>query len=377
MHPSKWSCIILLFIFLHVLSASAQQKKWMIGPFVKQENVNPCLRPKPTLFFDPVLNKKVGWEAQDVFNPAAVVRNNQLCLLYRAEDTVKKYAGTSRIGLAHSKDGLHFQTNQQPVLYPMRDAMLQFEAEGGVEDPRLVQDDKAVYYMTYTAYDGTTARLFIATSKDLVHWEKHGSVFKNAEHGKYVSYWSKSGSIVCSVKNGNMVATKINGKYWMYWGESNIYAASSDNLIDWTPLPETDPAKMQYDSLRKYQAFKIVFGPRHGKFDSELVEPGPPAVLTKDGIVFIYNSKNSPSFGDGSLPGGTYAAGQILMDKDNPLVVKDRCDNYFFKPDMPYEITGQVNNVCFLEGLVQFQKKWFLYYGTADSKIAVATAGIK
>jgi len=174
-----------------------------------------------------------------------------------------------------------------------------------------------------------------------------------------------------------MIATKINGRYWMYWGESNIYAASSNNLIDWTPLPETDPSKMQYDSLRKYQAFKIVFGPRRGKFDSELVEPGPPAVLTKDGIVFIYNSKNSPSFGDNQLPGGTYAAGQILLDKDNPLAVKDRCDNYFFKPDMPYEITGQVNNVCFLEGLVQFNKRWFLYYGTADSKIAVATAKIK
>ena len=372
----KISCIT-LFVLLQAFSAGAQQKKWMIGPFIKQAKVNPCLQPKPTLLFDPVLRKKVGWEAQDVFNPAAVVRNHQLYLLYRAEDTVKKYAGTSRIGLASSKDGLHFKTNSKPVLYPMQDAMLRFEAEGGVEDPRLVQDDKGVYYMTYTAYDGTTARLFIATSTDLLHWKKHGSVFKNAEHGKYIPYWSKSGSIVCSMKNGNMIAAKINGRYWMYWGESNIYAASSYNLVDWTPLPETDPAKMQYDSLRKYQAFKIVFGPRRGKFDSELVEPGPPAVLTKDGIVFIYNSKNSPSFGDSLLPGGTYAAGQILLDKENPVVVKDRCDNYFFKPDMPYEITGQVNNVCFLEGLVQFNKKWFLYYGTADSKIAVATAEIK
>jgi len=377
MHSLKAPSITVFFLLLQIFSADAQQKKWMIGPFAKQEKVNPCLRPKPTLFFDPVLKKQVGWEAQDVFNPAAVVRNNQLYLLYRAEDTVKKYAGTSRIGLASSKDGLHFKTNQQPVLYPMQDAMFRFEAEGGVEDPRLVQDNKGVYYMTYTAYDGTTARLFIATSTDLLHWEKHGSVFKNAEKGKYIRYWSKSGSIVCTIKNGNMIATKINGRYWMYWGESNIYAASSNNLIDWTPLPETDPSKMQYDSLRKYQAFKIVFGPRRGKFDSELVEPGPPAVLTKDGIVFIYNSKNSPSFGDSQLPGGTYAAGQILLDKNNPLAVKDRCDNYFFKPDMPYEITGQVNNVCFLEGLVQFNKRWFLYYGTADSKIAVATAEIK
>jgi len=377
MNRLKASAVIILFICLQTFSAGAQEKKWMIGPFVKQEKVNPCLQPKPTLFFDPVLKKQVGWEAQDVFNPAAVVKAGKLYLLYRAEDTVKKYAGVSRVGLAYSSDGLHFKTNQHPVLYPMPDAMLPFETDGGVEDPRLVQDDKGIYYMTYTAYDGTTARLFIATSKDLIHWEKHGSVFKNAEGGKYISYWSKSGSIVCRVKNGNMVAVKINGKYWMYWGESNIYAASSGNLIDWTPVPETDPAKMQYDSLRKYKAFKIVFGPRRGKFDSELVEPGPPAVLTNDGIVFIYNSKNSPAFGDKSLPDGTYAAGQLLLDKNNPLSVKDRCDNYFFKPDMPYEMTGQVNNVCFLEGLVQFNHKWFLYYGTADSKIAVATSAVK
>jgi predicted GH43/DUF377 family glycosyl hydrolase len=179
------------------------------------------------------------------------------------------------------------------------------------------------------------------------------------------------------LRDGKLVAAKINGKYWMYWGESNIYAATSDNLIYWTPVPETDPSKKQYDSLRHYEAFKIVFGPRKGKFDSELVEPGPPALLTADGIVFIYNSKNSPSYGDATLPPGTYAAGQILLDKDDPLRVIDRCNVNFLRPDMPYEITGQVNNVVFLEGLVPFNGKWFLYYGTADSKIAVATADMK
>ncbi|HEY4877300.1 MAG TPA: hypothetical protein VIH86_17105 [Puia sp.] len=42
------------------------------------------------------------------------------------------------------------------------------------------------------------------------------------------------------------------------------------------------------------------------------------------------------------------------------------------KPDKSYEISGQVNNVCFVEGLANFNNRWFLYYGTADSKIAVA-----
>jgi predicted GH43/DUF377 family glycosyl hydrolase len=361
-------CFFLIFTF----TLSAQEKPWMLAPFEKQDSVNPILIPGSLKFIDPILNKPVAWEEKYVFNPAAVVRNGKVYLLYRAEDTVQKYAGVSRIGLAESSDGLHFKRRPKPVLYPMNDKFKKYEWEGGCEDPRIVEDDKGTYYLTYTAYDGTTARLFVATSKDLVNWIKHGSVFAKAEGGKYINYWSKSGAIVAKKVGNKMIAAKVNGKYRMYWGESNIYLATSTNLIDWTPVPETDPSKKQYDSLRKYEAFKIAFGPRKGKFDSQLVEPGPPAVLTENGIVFIYNSRNSPQYGDTSLPAGTYAAGQILADKNDPFKIIDRSENYFFKPDREYEITGQVNNVCFLEGLIYFKEKWFLYYGTADSQIAVA-----
>lgn len=364
--------IFLYSIALLLSSAVNAQKKWMLVPFQKQDSANPCLVPSKAEFFDPIRKKNVAWEEKDVFNPAAVVRNGKVYLLYRAQDKIGKPAGTSRIGLAYSTDGLHFTKMKAPVLYPSNDEYKKYEWEGGCEDPRIVEDDKGTYYMTYTAYDGTTARLFIATSTDLTHWKKHGSVFKNAEGGKYINYWSKSGSIISTRKGNKMIATKINGKYWMYWGESNIYMATSYNLIDWTPIPETDPSKKQFDSLRNYEAFKILFSPRKKKFDSELVEPGPPAMVTKDGILFIYNSKNSPEYGDKKLRAGEYAAGQILMDKNNPEKVIDRCNENFFHPDKPYEITGQVNNVCFLEGLVYFKDKWFLYYGTADSKIAVA-----
>jgi predicted GH43/DUF377 family glycosyl hydrolase len=349
-----------------------QEKPWMIAPFVKQDKVNPCLEPGDRKFLDPILNKQVAWEEKYVFNPAAVVRNGKVYLLYRAEDTVQKYAGVSRIGLAESTDGLRFKRRPAPVLFPSNDEFKKYEWEGGCEDPRVVEDDKGTYFMTYTAYDGTTARLFVASSRDLVNWTKHGSVFKNAEGGKYVDYWSKSGSIICRRSGSKMIAAKLKGKYWMYWGESNIYMAHSDDLINWIPVAETDPAKKQYDSLRNYEAFKIAFGPRRGKFDSQLVEPGPPALITPKGIVFIYNSRNSPEYGDTTLPAGTYSAGQILADTADPFNILDRSEETFFKPDKDYEIRGQVNNVCFLEGLVYFRKKWFLYYGTADTQIAVA-----
>ena len=363
---------LLLCLFLIAHGLFAQDKPWMLSPFIKQDSVNPILVPGALKFTDPILKKSVAWEEKYVFNPAAIVRKGKVYLLYRAEDTVQKLAGVSRIGLAESTDGLHFKRRSKPVLYPDNDQFKKFEWEGGCEDPRIVEDEKGTYFMTYTAYDGTTARLFVASSTDLIKWKKHGSVFGKAENGKYINYWSKAGAIVVKQKGERMVAAKINGLYWMYWGESNIYLATSKNLIDWTPIPETDPSKKQFDSLRNYEAFRIAFGPRPGKFDSQLVEPGPPAMLTDSGIVFIYNSRNSPDYGDATLPKGTYAAGQILADKNDPFTILDRSENNFFKPDREYEITGQVNNVCFLEGLVYFKKKWFLYYGTADSQIAVA-----
>lgn len=371
---------ICAFIFFTIILASSCQTEklsesdWVMAPFVKIDDVNPVLKPNSSsVFFCPVRKDTVRWEEKDVFNPAAVVKDGKVYLLYRAEDTIGKFAGTSRIGMAISSDGLHFETKSQPVFYPDDDDLIDYEWEGGCEDPRIVEDENGNYYMTYTAYNGDKARLFVATSTDLINWKKHGSVFKKAESGKFVEIWSKSGSVVVKQVGNKLIATKIDGKYWMYFGESNIYLATSDNLIDWTPIPETDEAKKQYDEMRGHEAFKIIFAPRPGKFDSELAEPGPPAILTEKGIVFIYNSKNHKDKGDPNLPPGTYSAGQVLFDANNPTKVIARTENNFFRPEKPYEITGQVNSVSFLEGLVYFNYIWFLYYGTADSKIAVAT----
>lgn len=344
---------------------------WALLPFTKVDSVNPVLGPGTGVFACPILGKPVSWEQKDVFNPAVVVRDNKIFMLYRAEDTVGKHAGTSRIGLAESSDGLHFTRHPEPVFFPANDEQKMYEWEGGCEDPRVVEDENGTYFMTYTAYDGNLARLLVASSKDLRSWTKHGPVFS----GKYKDVWSKSGSIVSRYENGRIIATKINGRYWMYWGDVNIWAASSDDLIHWSPvLYEGDekPTIELRHNAKEVPELKIVFGPRPKKFDSDLVEPGPPAMLTDSGIVLIYNSRNTHSVGDSALPEGTYAAAQILLDKNDPTKVLQRMDGWFMKPDKPYEITGQINNVCFVEGLARFNNKWYLYYGTADSKIAVA-----
>jgi predicted GH43/DUF377 family glycosyl hydrolase len=350
---------------------------WALLPFNRIDSVNPVLKPGKGSFIDPILKTKVLWEAKDVFNPAIVQRDGKVYMLYRAQDKTGRPFGTSRIGLAVSTDAVHFTRMTEPVFYPENDEYKSLEWQGGCEDPRVVADSSGTYYMTYTAFDGQTARLMIATSKDLIHWKKHGSVFAKAYSGKYADKWSKSGSIISTYKNGQPIATKVNGKYWMYWGDTQIWIATSDNLIDWTPVEmkanEHPPSKIRLGAPSMAK-LKIVLPTRQGKFDSDLVESGPPAMITDNGILLIYNSRNMKAYGDHSLADGTYAASQVLFDPKDPTKILKRMNTYFLKPEKPYELTGQVNQVCFVEGLTKFKGVWYLYYGTADSKIAVASS---
>jgi len=332
-------------------------RNWVISGFEKADSINPILGPSPgRLFFCPLAGKEVRWEEKNVLNPTAVVRDGKIFLIYRAQDRDM----TSRLGLAVSDDGLHFTKLPAPVLYPGNDSLRVYEWKGGVEDPRIVESEDSTYILTYTAYDGKTARLCLATSEDLVNWKKHGPVLGE---GKRRDVWSKSGAIVSRLVGNRVIATKIGGKYWMYFGDTDLFMATSPDLIHW-------------DAIEKKETGSLlpVLNPRPGYFDSRLVEPGPFALLTEVGIVLIYNSSNAGSYNDTVLPEFAYAAGQALFDRDLPFRLIDRTTSCFIFPDRPYEKTGEVNNVCFVEGLVSFKNKMFLYYGTADSKIAVAVS---
>lgn len=339
---------------------TSDKDAWMLQSVTKLDDYNPILEPDGSAqFVCPVRKQKLSWEEKDVFNPAAVIKDGWVWMLYRAEDTIGKHAGTSRIGLAKSRDGIQFRKNPIPVLFPDNDAVKIFEWEGGCEDPRVVKRDDSTYVMTYTAYDGKTARLCVATSRDLVVWQKYGLAFGD---GKYRDLWSKSGAIVCEQVGNEIVAKKVKGKFYMYWGDTNIFLATSDDLISWKPVED-----------KKGQLVSAL-APRAGFFDSKLVEPGPFALLKPEGIFLLYNSANDAPTGDKSLPDETYAVGQALFSATKPEKLVARADRYLLAPDREYEKNGQVNNVCFLEGMVWHKDRWLLYYGTADSKIAVAEA---
>ncbi len=159
--------------------------------------------------------------------------------------------------------------------------------------------------------------------------------------------------------------------------------------MHWTPVEGADGQP------------KVLMRARPRRFDSGLPEVGPPPVLTKDGIVLVYNGKNATGVNgknaagangknaagangksaagsdrDPMLAAGTYAVGQALFAADDPAKLLARTGKPFFQPKLPWEQSGQyAAGTTFAEGLVWFHDRWLLYYGCADSRVGVAMSG--
>jgi predicted GH43/DUF377 family glycosyl hydrolase len=304
---------------------------------------------------EPILSPQgATWESAGTFNPAVVLHNGKFVMLYRAQDA----SGTSRLGYAESPDGLHFTRRPDPVLSPETD----YEKDGGVEDPRL-QKFGDTYYLTYTGYNKKDAQLCLATSPDLIHWHRKGVILP-AYKGNWNVGWTKSGAIV---------PEKINGKYWMYW----LGTAPSTTGETY----KTDQMGLSYstDLLHWTEATNTPVPPRRpGQFDSRVVEPGPPPILTEQGIVLIYNAA------DDHL---VYRTAVAVFDRHDPRKLLSRSDTPIFAPEMEWEKVGQVPNITFVEamilvkgkneGMVQEKNRYLFYYGAADKFIGVAEAPAK
>jgi len=276
-----------------------------------------------------------GWESAGTFNPAVVMHDGKVVMLYRAQDA----HGTSRLGYAESTDGIRFARRPEPVLSPETG----YEKDGGVEDPRLVRFGDT-YYLTYTGYNTKDAQLCLATSKDLIHWDRKG-VLLPAYKGNWNTGWTKSGAIV---------PEKIDGSYWMYFlgttpdKNDQMGLAYSTDLLHWTEATKTP-----------------VLPRRPGQFDSRVVEPGPSPILTPEGIVLIYNGADDKLI---------YRPGVAIFDRKDPRKVLYRSEQPIFVPEKEWEKVGQVPNVVFVEGMVERGDHYLFYYGGADKYVGVAEA---
>jgi predicted GH43/DUF377 family glycosyl hydrolase len=343
-------------------SAASQDLKRFVKP-----SHNPILRADSSFRFkDPRTGSSIAWRKADVFNPAAVVKDGKVWLLFRAEDEPSASLGgrTSRIGIAESRDGIRFRVHPEPVLYPMPDSFAVYDDPGGCEDPRVAVTEEGLYVMLYTSWNRKVPRLSVAHSLDLFHWEKKGPAFRAAHGGRFLDSASKSGSVITRLVDGRAVISKINGRYWMYWGEHIVNLAWSENLTDWHPLLDEDGGLL------------AVARPRPHRFDSHLTECGPPAVTTDKGIILIFNGRNATDgTGHPAIAPGTYTVGRMVFDPADPSRLLDRSDEPFLVPSLPHEVTGQYKaGTTFAEGLVRFRGRWYLYYGTADSFVGVAVS---
>src|SRR6267143_6303729 len=285
----KSKLVLMMLLLVSSLGFAEQTNDVPFGAWMRASE-QPILSPQGTT-----------WESAGTFNPAVVLHNRKFVMLYRAQDA----SGTSRLGYAESADGLRFTRRPEPVLSPETDC----EKDGGVEDPRL-QKFGDTYYLTYTGYNKKDAQLCLATSRDLIHWERKGVILP-AYEGNWNQGWTKSGAIV---------PEKIDGKYWMYWlgaadKTDQMGLSYSTDLIHWTEAT----------------AAPVLPG-RPGMFDSRVVEPGPPPILTPRGIVLVYNGA------DDKL---VYRTAVAVFDRHDPRKLLFRSDAPIFAPEKKWGKVGK------------------------------------
>jgi predicted GH43/DUF377 family glycosyl hydrolase len=398
-------CHLLVPVLLAANTLCAQS--WTIGPFVRPSEA-PVIEPNPFYYFtDPITQQKTLWDGLAAFHPSATITPDGLvAVVFQAEGVPGKDntgGETSRLALATSKDGLFFTVGGAPVLFTENDEQKVHEYPGGLGDPRIVVAPDGTYIMTYTQMAGAYYSIGIATSKNLQDWKKCGPAFSHATTTHYLKLPYKAGAILTELHNGRVQAVKLHGKYWMYWGEGKIGLATSTDLIRWTPVLD-----------RKSGLPQVIMTGRAGHFDSGLAEVGPPPILTKRGIVLLYNGMNSTQgnteakdavdtktpdtdgikkvtaapiidrtdtqagdgvLGDANIRPGAFSVGEALFSSSDPGKLLARTDNPMLTPVWPYERHGQyAHGGTFAEGLIVYKGQWLLYYGGAETVVGVARA---
>ncbi len=317
----------------------------------------------------------LDFENEGVLNPAAIREGAYVHLFYRAVS----FGNFSSIGYCKLLGPLAVEERlEHPILSPEFD----YEVHG-IEDPRIVKIDD-LYYLTYTAYDGTNALGALAVSKDLRIFEKLGIIVpqitydefsrltasKTPLNEKYVRYnehirmlENESKNVFVWDKNLILFPRRIHGKLcFLHRIKPDVQI-----IVSVTDLKEITKEFWQ-DHLLHFNE-NIVLSPKY-PHEASYVGGGCPPIETAEGWLIIYHGVSD------TVKGYVYAACAALLDLDNPQKEIARLPYALFIPEFSWELKGEVNNVCFPTGAAVFNDKLYIYYGAADERIATASVSL-
>ncbi len=317
----------------------------------------------------------LDFENEGVLNPAAIREGDKVHLFYRAVHQ----GNQSSIGYCLLDGPLKIESRlYNPIIVP------EFDYEShGIEDPRLVKIDD-LYYLTYTAFDGVNALGCLATSTDLIHFEKKGIIVPQITYeefnklsntnpsmdSKYFRFNQHEGilekdgkKMLLWDKNVIFFPRKINGKFFfMHRIRPEIQIVVSVNSLEELTIT------FWQNYFLKFNDF-VLLSP---KYDHEIsyIGGGCPPIETEFGWLLIYHGVKD------SLSGYVYSACAALLDLENPQKEIARLPYALFKPEYVWELKGEVNNVCFPTGAVVFGDVLYIFYGAADERIACASVSL-
>lgn len=301
---------------------------------------------------NPILSKNPQhvWEAGSVLNPGVLFDNGIFRMVYRATNDIKidvDGSYTSSIGYAESVDGIHFTPSAEPLISPDQD----YELNGGCEDPRVTKigDTYFLYYTACRVINGEwTVRVALATSKDFKHWQKHG----------IVGPATKS-------KAACLLPEKINGQYVMFFTWMPDSPSSSIMQVRFDSLDEVvaPPVGLVADSLNTYDQ-NVVFAPPLNVYRG--AEVGAVPIKTEAGWLFIYCNANVSGHSEWTISAA-------LLDLKDPRIVLATTERPILAPETEEERNGIVKNVVFPEGAVVVSGELYVYYGSGDQGICLAT----
>ena len=279
------------------------------------------------------------YPAHTVFNAGATrLKDGTTLLLCRVEDR----RGHSHLCAARSQNGVDgWVIDEAPTLVP--DPESHPEELWGIEDPRITfVDELGKYAVAYTAFGKGGPGVALALTEDFRTFERYGIVMQPED------------------KDAALLPRRIDGNFALL--HRPMRDSGAHIWISFSP------------DLRNWGSHKLVLQARKGAWwDANKIGLSPPLIETPKGWLMLYHGVRT------TCAGSLYRLGVALLALDKPEVCLARGDSWIFGPEAPYEQHGDVGNVAFPCGytLGPDGDTIQLYYGAADTSIALATGSIR